>query len=188
MDERDINKSKEHAQAAAGEVKEKVKEVASEAADKAKETTHELRQRASGAVRGATTSASRLLTDVGDALDQTAHRLDQEQHDTAGHYMHQAATQVRHVGEMIRERDLDDFVSGIERFSRNQPGLFLGGTALLGFALGRFLTSSKSHQPERDVNLPHTYEAGYVAQTGPGIGSTGYGTFETGQGLRPESL
>lgn len=54
----------------------------------------------------------------------------------------QAADTLDHAADMIRDIDLVELVDATTSFARRNPAMFLGGAALLGFALARFTKAS----------------------------------------------
>ncbi|MFK7763830.1 MAG: hypothetical protein AB8B62_11240 [Roseobacter sp.] len=71
----------------------------------------------------------------------------------------QIATHLQDVAGILRETDLSSVSKKATTFARENPVLFLGGAALLGFAATRFLKSS-----DTDVR------AAYVPDTDPWTG------------------
>ena len=59
------------------------------------------------------------------------------------------ADAMNQVAGAIQDTDLDQATRQVARFARENPVLFLGGAALLGFAAGRFLKSSGPATPTR---------------------------------------
>ncbi len=55
---------------------------------------------------------------------------------------------VSDISEGLRDRSVGALVSDVEHFARRNPGAFIAGSALLGFALTRF---AKSSAPEVDA-------------------------------------
>jgi len=56
----------------------------------------------------------------------------------------QIAESLADVSDAIRGKDLGEMVDGINQFARQNPPIFLGAAALLGFAASRFGKSSTS--------------------------------------------
>lgn len=59
------------------------------------------------------------------------------------------AAQLQSVAGVLRETDLSQAAGQVSRFARENPALFLGGAALLGFAAARFLKSSAPEHRSR---------------------------------------
>jgi hypothetical protein len=60
----------------------------------------------------------------------------------AAQYMRLAAVQVDRASEAFRRRDLNQLVSDVRDFARQQPTAFFGAAMLAGFAVVRFLKTS----------------------------------------------
>ena len=58
---------------------------------------------------------------------------------------HQVADQVEGIAARLRSADLNTITRDVSQFARQNPALFVGGAALLGFAATRFL---KARDPE----------------------------------------
>ncbi len=57
------------------------------------------------------------------------------------------------LARSLKDRDLGDIVTSLDRFARRQPGLFMGAAVGLGFALTRL---AKSSADRRHEEAPHT--------------------------------
>ena len=70
-------------------------------------------------------------------------------------YVHGAAAQLEDAANLLRHRNVDDLLDGIGSFARSQPAVFFGGAMLAGFALTRFLMSSRqmagNQRPQTDA-------------------------------------
>jgi ElaB/YqjD/DUF883 family membrane-anchored ribosome-binding protein len=115
---------KEEAKARAGRLLDDTKERARSAIDERKEG---------------------LARDVGDfahALRASASDLQDHRKGYVAQYVEQAASSVEQIADTLHRQDLQDLVRHTEDFARRQPGLFIGGAVVAGFALARFLKSS----------------------------------------------
>ena len=126
--------------------------------------------------------AAEGLGSVAQALRQASDQLRGQNDGAAGHeYVASAANQVERLSDYLRSTNTKDMVSGVERFARQQPALFVGGAFMLGLLGARFLKSSgvssfesssyrsRSHQedersvPRSNVNATPAYgEQGYA--------------------------
>ncbi len=104
-------------------------------------------------------AAEKMRSEATDAADQVLDRAEDETRQAAraadaaadefdsGTFQAQAARQVaaglEHVAATIRDTDLRQTASQVTRFARDNPVVFLGGAALIGFAAARFMKSSK---------------------------------------------
>ena len=86
-------------------------------------------------------NASRLGCAVHDAADQLAGELPQ-----AAGFIHSAAETLQDASSTLRERSFEDMVGGFRNFARRQPAAAFAGSVLAGFALARFLKSSRPRQ------------------------------------------
>src|SRR5262245_47784215 len=57
-------------------------------------------------------------------------------------YLNNAADGINRVASYLESKSVGDMVGEVERFARNQPVLFLGGSFVLGLLAVRFLKSS----------------------------------------------
>lgn len=64
---------------------------------------------------------------------------------------HQVASQLEGIANQIRTADLNETVSKVSTFARENPALFIGAAALAGFAATRFL---KARPPEAQGVAP----------------------------------
>jgi hypothetical protein len=82
------------------------------------------------------------LGDVAGAVHGAARTLEAGMPQVAS-YVHGAAVQLEDASNMLRHRNVDDLLDEIGSFARSQPVVFFGGAMLAGFALTRFLMSSR---------------------------------------------
>lgn len=69
----------------------------------------------------------------------------------AGSYVEAIGEQADRAARYLRDRDAAALTEDVSRTARANPALFLGGCALVGFAIGRFLNASP---PRREPELP----------------------------------
>jgi hypothetical protein len=86
-------------------------------------------------------SAERIEA-VGRAVHGAADQLGQEIPQAAP-YIHSAAETLEGAASWLQGRSVDEFVTGLNRFARQQPAAAFAGSVLAGFALARFLKSSE---------------------------------------------
>ena len=58
------------------------------------------------------------------------------------------------ASDQIRDRDFGEMAQMASKVARNNPFLFLGGAALLGFAASRFAKASQDTHDRRDTDTP----------------------------------
>jgi hypothetical protein len=81
------------------------------------------------------------LTSMVDALRQGGQYIEQ-QNPTIASYVDTAASQLERFTGGIRDRNLTQIVTDVERFARRRPAVFLGSAFVLGVVAARFLKSS----------------------------------------------
>jgi len=113
----------------AASVAETAKDLASQASDKVVSAVEE--QKAAGAD---------FVSGVAGSIRRAAHEFDQVPQ--AAQYMRLAADQIDNVSGAFRRRDLNQLVSDVQGFARQQPTAFFGAAVLAGFAVVRFLKTS----------------------------------------------
>jgi hypothetical protein len=127
--------SSEPMQQAAGAIKdqaasaESAKDLASKASDKVVSAVEE--QKAAGAD---------FVSGVAGSIRRAAHEFGQVPQ--AAQYLRLAADQIDSVSGAFRRRDLNQIVSDVQGFARQQPTAFFGAAVLAGFAVVRFLKTS----------------------------------------------
>jgi hypothetical protein len=119
---------------AVDDVKSTAKEAAGHLAEEARDFVEE--KKAAGA-----DNVSRLGRAVHGAADQLAKELPQ-----AAGFIHSAAETLQDTSSTLRERSIEDIVGGFRDFARRQPAAAFAGSVLAGFALARFLKSSRPRQ------------------------------------------
>lgn len=123
------DKAAEHASDTAARLREKAAEAASAARAEAEEHVDEARGQAASEV-----------DKIADALRKAAHDL----HDGSpqARVIGQVAEGLADAAETFRSKDLAEVGHDITDLARRNPMMFLGGAALLGFAVTRFVRAS----------------------------------------------
>ena len=132
------------------------KEMAQETAEAAKSRAKEVADRAKAEAAQMGEKAKSMAYDKADAykaqgageIDRTAERVRAAgQEFGEGSYPAQAADYVAsslsQAADAIRNQDIDGVVGEVSRFARRNPAVFLGGAALLGFAVARMMKASE---------------------------------------------
>ena len=78
------------------------------------------------------------------ALEAMARTLDDEGRVAASAQVDRAAQELGRVSSRLRRESLTDLAHEVEGQARRRPAIAFGGAALAGFALSRFLKSSRS--------------------------------------------
>jgi hypothetical protein len=81
------------------------------------------------------------------AADELGQQLPQ-----AASFIHAAADRLDQASSALRERSVEDLMSGFNRFARRQPAAAFAGSVLAGFMLSRFLKSAPA-RPRNQSNL-----------------------------------
>lgn len=167
----------DQAKALGRDLKEKASDFADTVAQTAKNQAQDLGAAAGDLANDAKGKVESALNDqrkagadyigsIADAIHRAAAEIDGDV-PQAGRYVHQAADRIEDVAAAIRERNLRDLVGEVERFARQQPALFFGGTLLAGFAAMRFLKSasqtvaSEARTPATMASSPSTAPTSY---------------------------
>lgn len=113
-----------------------LQDAAQAARDRAYEEAETFRNRAEDEVR---TSAEAFREAASEA----------EGHPVQEQAMNQIAETMSHAADALRDVDIQSIPDDLSEFARRHPAIFLGGAALVGFALARFLkASSRTRQPD----------------------------------------
>jgi hypothetical protein len=102
--------------------------------------------------------AAEGLDVIAQAVRQTTQQLRNDQHDTIAQYADRAAEQLERFSSSVRDKDLNALLQDAQQLARRQPGLFIGGSFVLGLLAARFLKSSR--QQEVRSNGAGMYESG----------------------------
>ncbi|HEY6834741.1 MAG TPA: hypothetical protein VI251_19885 [Pseudolabrys sp.] len=88
------------------------------------------------------TAGAERIEAVGRVVHGAADQLGKEIPQAAP-YIHSAAETLEGAASWLQGRSVDEFVTGFNRFARQQPAAAFAGSVLAGFALARFLKSSE---------------------------------------------
>src|SRR5688500_10691756 len=87
------------------------------------------------------------LGSVAQAVRSSTQKLREENHDAIAGYVERAADQIEDWSRRLRERDVDDLLTDVQRLARRQPAVFVGSAFALGLVGARFLKSSRQQNP-----------------------------------------
>lgn len=107
--------------------------------------------------------ASRQVHSLAQALEVGAEKLEEEGQELLAEYTREAAEKIHHFGDAVRDRELNGVVDNVSRYARDNPAVVIGGAAVFGFLLSRFLKSSsaRSHdEGERSSTGIRGFEGG----------------------------
>jgi ElaB/YqjD/DUF883 family membrane-anchored ribosome-binding protein len=110
--------------------------------------------------------AAEGLHDVADALRQTAENVPAERQQVS-RFAETAARKVEEFSEFLRGKDMDQLVADAERFIRQKPAVFLGGSLAAGFLLARMLRSGASGRQMSESEGLYGGTMGKHIQSGP---------------------
>jgi hypothetical protein len=111
---------------------------------------------------------------VATAVHGAASALESEMPQFAG-YIHDAGQRLEKAASELRDGDMDEIMSKLGQFARNQPAIVFGGAMIAGFALSRFLKSS-AQQPNGNGQGSYnqrSYSQGSNGQRSYGQSSSG---------------
>ncbi len=96
-------------------------------------------------------AASKFTDRAADRVTNTANAADAAANEFADDSLQsraarQIADQVEGIAQHLRTSDLGSITRDVSTFARNNPALFIGGAALLGFAATRFLKARDPHR------------------------------------------
>jgi hypothetical protein len=83
------------------------------------------------------------LGSVAQAVRSTTQRLRDDKHETIANYVDQAADHVDSWSRQLKEKNVDELVTDVQRLARRQPAIFIGSAFALGVIGARFLKSSR---------------------------------------------
>jgi hypothetical protein len=83
------------------------------------------------------------LGNVAQAVRSSTQKLREEHHDAIAGYVDRAADQIENWSRRLREKDVTDLLSDVQRLARRQPTVFVGSAFTLGLVGARFLKSSR---------------------------------------------
>jgi hypothetical protein len=104
------------------------------------------------------------LGSVEQAVRATTQRLRDEKHDTIARYVDQAADQFAGWTRRLKEKNIDELATDVQRLARRQPAAFIGSAFALGLIAARFLKSSHPENEDSESES-HRYSTGVRMST-----------------------
>jgi len=126
---------KELASDAVHAVKQEAANFASDAKEKASQTLDDKKE-----------AASHTLGDFANAVRKAGDDLAQSDQSMASQFVRQTADGLESFARAISDKRPEELLDSVREFGRRNPTAFIAGSVLAGFALGRLLRSSESHQ------------------------------------------
>jgi hypothetical protein len=100
------------------------------------------KDRAGEYVEGGISAVTQSLEDFATAIRAASDELSQKDQTMAAQIVRQAAGGLESLSRSVSGTSIDDIISSVRRFGRNNPAAFMGGAVLAGLALGRFARAS----------------------------------------------
>ncbi len=104
----------------------------------------EVKDRSASAFHEQRDVASRQIQSVANAFEAGAGSFDEDGQPRLASYTREAAERIRRLSDNVRERDFNTVVDDVREYARENPAVVIGGAAVLGLVLSRFLKSSSS--------------------------------------------
>ena len=105
------------------------------------ENTSGMKERARHMAEQQKEAGAEMIGGMAGAIHGAARELE-GQMPKAASFVHDAADRLDKAATQLKERSVDDVLSGVNDFARSQPVAFFGGAVLAGFAITRFFKSS----------------------------------------------
>lgn len=110
-----------------------------------------VRERATAQLSAQKDRATDGLGSVAQAVRQSTQQLRDNKQDAIASYVEKAADQIDRFSTALRNRDVGELVSDVQRFARRQPALFVGSAFVVGLIGARFLKSSSDNARRRTL-------------------------------------
>ena len=169
-----------------GKLKSQARDTVRELADSARASAEAQAERKQAAAAGE-------LGGIAKALRKTADEVEGQSYLPLDRYARQAADKLDDLSENLRGSDIRTVIGRLETYTREQPGVVLGGAIITGFLLARFMRSSAEHdhEGESDFNYGRS-RGGSATVSSPGAGldpdrNTGQPASSGGAGIYPGS-
>jgi len=131
------------------DVTRQVKEQASHLTESAKDAASNAGDKLRSGVEDQKNLGADYVSGLAGAVRRAAGEFD-SQIPQAGDYIRRAAEQIDGASQALRERSVRELLESVQNLARRQPTAFLGATVLAGFAVVRFLKSSKTSGPSAE--------------------------------------
>lgn len=116
-----------------------------------REAAEKVADKASSAIGEQKSAFAAQIAEISEVAKNAAGDLREREQGVVADWVEQAADEVRRISESLRDRDLKTIYEDVGNFARRQPALFIGGTALLGFAAARLAKASSDRRAVVDM-------------------------------------
>lgn len=134
----------------------------SDVADKAKEVAADAGERVGSMFEDQKKYGAEYIGKLAGAAEAAAVQLEREAPEVAA-YLRRGVEQAKSISANLTRKSPRELVDEVQDLARNNPAMFLGATALIGFAVSRFLKSSAPVVPSYAQSTPRRD----AAATGP---------------------
>ena len=118
--------------------------------EKADELLDAAKKRGRGLLDHQKNAAGEELSSVAEVMKDAARKFEEKEEGGVGAYVQKAADYVEKISSTLKDRNLEELILDAEGRLKQRPAVFLGVTAAVGFAIGRFLRAG-SQKLARDV-------------------------------------
>lgn len=139
--------AKSAASRATAEARHQASDLAQQARDAAYDGAHRVREEAERRAQAGVDRGADEVSHTADALRRAADEAGERT--IQGQVLRYAADGLTDISHSIRGKSLGDMAGDLAEFGRRNPVAFLGGAALAGFALSRFVRATRP-QPRHD--------------------------------------
>lgn len=119
--------------------------------DRAKQGVLDAAEHVRGFAEEQKVAGADLFKGYAGSINRAADSLNEEMPMVAN-FARKAAGEIEHLADSVKDRDLADLVGVVHDYARRQPAVFLGATALAGFVVARFLSTS-AQKRSREANV-----------------------------------
>jgi len=159
---------------------------AEQAKDKAKEQVQQTAGQARGALRGQvdqrSTEAGERVHGVASDVRSVGEQLREQGKDQPAKLAEQAADRAERLGTYLRDSDADRILGDVEDFGRRQPWAIIAGGIAIGVVASRFLKASSSRRYEQRFESGYESSRRLPARTSDVSPRSGLGTTGGGYG------
>ncbi|WP_411287476.1 hypothetical protein [Phenylobacterium sp.] len=99
-----------------------------------------------------TQTATKTLGDFATAVRRAGDDLAQHDQSLAGRLVGRAADGLETLSRNLADKQPEDLLAAVRDFGRKNPMAFIGGSVLVGLALGRFVRASGQHRQANTVS------------------------------------